>query len=213
MTASVRSSRSWRLVALVLGLAGALPPVAGAAAPPTDPAQFRYEQLPADGSLDASIDASAPRFEFKTGTSGYRAFRLPDLERPYLIEIRSLLRGGTDPARGRVFYPVAALLTEDFLVSRQTELESLRFDLPVYEDARAPAYRLTLGVDPAQAHERYLVVYTPAALTGPRPLPTADTAEDAAQAARTAWLGAAATGRLRITVLRDLGEAHQAAAP
>jgi hypothetical protein len=194
-------------------LLGALPLAALAASPPADPAQFLYQPLPVQGSVEASIDPTSPRFEFKTGMSGYRAFRLPDADKPYLIEIRSLLQGGTDPARARVLYPVAALLTDDFLVSRQTELEMLRFDLPVFEDTQAPAYRLTVGVDPAQAHERYLVVYTPAELAAPRQMPPADTAEAAAQAARGAWLGAAANGRLRITVLPTVGARAAASTP
>lgn len=191
-------------------LLGALP-LAVAASPPADPAQFLYQPLPVQGSVEASITPTSPRFEFKTGMSGYRAFRLPDAGTPYLIEIRSLLQGGTDPARA--LYPVAALLTDDFLVSRQTELEMLRFDLPVFEDTRAPAYRLTVAVDPAQAHERYLVVYTPAELAAPRQMPPADTAEAAAQAARSAWLGAAANGRLRITVLPTVGTRAEASTP
>ncbi|MEI8296736.1 MAG: hypothetical protein WCH32_01815 [Pseudomonadota bacterium] len=194
-------------------LACALPLVAAAARPPTDPAQFHYESLPAAGSVETAIEAGGPLFEFKSGRSAYRAFRLPDAERPYLIEIRSLLQGGLEPLHARVLYPVAALLTDDFLVSRQTELESLRFDLPVFEQAYAPAYRLTLGVDPAQGHERYLVVYTPASLLAPRVLPAATTAEDASQAARGAWLGAAPGGRLRITIVPNVGAPHEDSAP
>jgi hypothetical protein len=209
MSARPRPPRLGRLAAL----ACALPLAAAATPPPADPAEFRYESLPADGSVEATIEAAGPTFEFKSGPSAYRAFRLPDATRPYLVEIRSLLQGGTEPQHARVLYPVAALLTEDFLVSRQTELESLRFDLPVFEAARAPAYRLTIGVDPAQGHERYLVVYTPAALLAPRPIPSATTVEEAAQAAHDAWLGAAPAGRLRITVMPDAGSPRETAQP
>jgi hypothetical protein len=189
--------------ALAAGVALALAATALAAPPPADPSEFRYQPLPADGSVEVRIDASTPTFEFKPGRSPFRAFRLPDAGKPYVVEIRSLLDRGTDPARGRVFYPVAALLDDHFMVSRQTDLEALRFELPLFEDARAPAYRLLVGVDPAQGHERYLVVYTPAPLLAPRPSPEATTPEAAAEAARVAFAGAAPGGVLRITVRAD----------
>jgi hypothetical protein len=57
-----------------------------------------------------------------------------------------------------VFYPVVAVLTDDFLVSRSTELELLRFDLPTQEvrslgqrlvdnkKAKRPLCELVMGV-------------------------------------------------------------------
>ena len=190
--------------------AAAVPARAGAQ--PQDPATFRYEQLPADGSVEFAIDAASPRFEFKSGVSAYRAFQLPAADKPYLVDLRSLILGSRDPARARVFYPLVAMLTDDFLVSRETPLEALHFDLPVFEAAVAPAYRLTVVVDPAQARERYLVVYTPAALLEPRVLPAPATPEDAERAAHAAYLGAARYGSLRITVRPDASGAAAAAA-
>ena len=187
------------LIALLLvALAG--PAAAAAAAAATDPAQFRYEALPADGVVDFAIDASSPTFEFQSGVSAYRAFRLPSAAGPYLVEVRSFLSGPLDPARARVFYPVVAVLTDDFLVSRTTELELLRFDLPVLEGSSAPAYRVMVAIDPQRTREQYLVVFTPAKLTSARELPPISTPDSAAEAARYAFLGAAPHGRLRISV-------------
>jgi len=183
------------LGAACAGLAG---PAAAAGA--LDPAQFRYEALPADGVVDFSIDASSPTFEFQSGVSAYRAFRLPSAAGPYLVEVRSFLSGPPDPARARVFYPVVAVLTDDFLVSRTTELELLRFDLPVLEGTSAPAYRVTVAIDPKRTREQYLVVFTPAKLATQRQLPPISTPESAAEAARFAFLGAAPHGRLSISV-------------
>ncbi len=193
-----------RLAALLGGLGLACAAVAADRAP-ADPGEFRYTSLPVDGTVEARIDGSTPAFEFKTGRSAFLAFRLPALDRPYLVEVQSLLSGGADAARGRVFYPVAALLNDDFMVSRQTDLDALRFDLPVFENARAPAYRLAIGVDPAQAKERYLVVFTPAALLTARAADEATTPEAAAKIAREAFPGAAAGGVLRVTVRSDAG--------
>jgi hypothetical protein len=171
----------------------------GAAPAASDPAQFRYEALPADGALDFSIDAASPTFEFQTGKSAYRAFRLPD-GGPFYVDVRSFLEGPPHPARAHVFYPVVAVLTDDFLVSRSTELELLRFDLPTQEGTTAPAYRVSLGVDPGHTRERYLVVFTPAQLVAGRQLPPIATPEGAAEAAHVAFLGATMQGRLRISV-------------
>jgi hypothetical protein len=203
---STRPARRLSAALLVLatfvataGAVGATRPVPSAAA--ADPAQFRYETLPADGTLDFAIDAQSPTFEFQTGPSAYRAFRLPD-GGPYYVDVRSFLDGPAHPARARVFYPVVAVLTDDFLVSRSTELELLHFDLPTLEGTVAPAYRISLGVDPGHSRERFLVVFTPAQLLAGRPLPPVTTPDSAAEAARVAFLGASMHGKLRISVRR-----------
>jgi hypothetical protein len=185
----------------------------GPAAAPADPAQFHYEPLPAAGEVDFTIDAKSPTFEFQSGVSAYRAFRLPAAGGPFYVDVRSFLDGPADPARARVFYPVIAVLTDDFLVSRSTELEQLRFDLPTLEQTVAPAYRITLGVDPEHTRERYLVVFTPAQLAAGRQLPPIATAETAAEAARVAYLGAAPHGRLRISIRRGEPVSHAPADP
>ena len=107
--------------------------------------------------------------------------------------MRSFLEGPPDPRARAVFYPVIAVLTDDFLVSRSTELELLRFDLPTQERTIAPAYRMSLGVDPEHSRERYLVVFTPAQLVAGGSCRRPATPETAAEAARVAYLGAAPT--------------------
>ena len=196
------------LVAMLgLCLAALVAAPAARAAGPTalagnDPASFRYEPLPPEGRVDFAIDERSPTFEFQTGPSAYRAFQLPDSSHPYYVDLRAYLDGPPEPARARLFYPVMALLTDDFLVSRHTELDFLRFDLPVFEHAVVPAYRVTIGVDPAQAHERYLIVFTPASLMSERALPPITTPESVGEAAHVAFLGAARFGRLSITLSR-----------
>jgi hypothetical protein len=185
-----------------LGAAPGASAAGGAAPAAADPAGFSYQPLPPEGAIDFAIDAKSPTFEFQSGVSAFRAFRLPDRAGPYYVDLRSFLDGPAHPARARVFYPVVAVLTDDFLVSRTSELELLRFDLPVLEATTAPAYRLTIGVDPEHTRERYLVVYTPARLASGRQLPPISTPESAAEAARVAFLGASPHGRLRISVRR-----------
>jgi hypothetical protein len=204
----------WPRLALAALLAAAS--TAHAAAPAaccSDPSRFKFEPLPTQGSVDLVINASSPTFEFQSGPSAYRAFALPASTQPYVVEVRSFMSGGSDPQRARVFYPVVAVLTDDFLVSRSTDLEALRFDLPLFEQTSAPAYRLVLGIDPSNPHERYLVVFTPAHLGEGRTLPPISGPESAADAAKVAFLGASPYGRLRITLRSGEGPPPLAAPP
>ena len=72
---------------------GAEPAAAGCCA---DPAQFHYDTLPGTGSVDVVIDAHDPSFEFQSGRSFFRAFRLPDATRGYTLEVQSFLEPATD---------------------------------------------------------------------------------------------------------------------
>lgn len=176
-------------------------PYAGRSVCCKDPDEFRYVALPDHGRLDFDIDARSPLFEFQTGYSGFAAFRLPVRAEPYLIEVRSYLRGGSDPLRARVFYPMVAMLSDDFLVMRSVGLDAVTPELPVQERSGDPAYRLTIPVDPLGGHERYLVVYTPYALVGPgRDAAVPATIEMTESVAREAFLGASAEGHLSVTV-------------
>jgi hypothetical protein len=164
-----------------------------------DPSQFGWQALPAKGSIDFAIDRKSPLFEFQSGRSFFHAFRLPSSGGPYTLELRSFLKDAESPRSARVFFPVLAILTDDFLVSRATDLDSLRFDLPMLEQTIAPAYRVQLPMDPANTRERYLVVFTPTQLLSARGVQVT-TPESAAQAARSAFLGASAFGRFRVTL-------------
>lgn len=201
---SIPSVRARRLpqLALVAGLA--LGAAARAATPVAaccnDPARFHYDPLPVEGTVGVDIGPGAPMFEFQTGRSAFHAFLLPAATRPYLIELRSFLETSPGNEGGRVFYPILTLLNDDYVVARSTELDALRFELPLLEAATAPAYRLTIGVDPTHGRQRYLVVYTPAQLIAPRRLPPVATPAAAAELAQGAYLGAAAYGRLSITL-------------
>jgi len=182
------------------------PALAGVKPCCTDPAQFRYQPLPASGSVDFDISKQSPAFEFQSGLSHFQAFTLPTLTTPYVIEIRSYITGGPDPLRARVLYPVAAVLTDDFIVARAAGLEQLRPEIPVMEQATSPAYRLAIPFEPGNSRERYLVVFTPSHLLAEHALPPFNDPDSVAVAAREAFLGASPQGRLRITVRAIAGE-------
>lgn len=175
-----------------------------------DPAEFTYVALPDRGQIEFDIGHQSPLFEFQTGFSAFSAFRLPVMSEPYLIEIRSYLRGGPDPEQAQVLYPVAAFLSEDYLVMRSIGLEAVVPELPLQERAGRPAYRLAVPVDPVRGRERYLVLFTPYELVAPGREPELpSTLELAEAAAREAFLGASAEGHLSITIIT----AHGGGAP
>ena len=133
-----------------------------------DPVAFDYADLPATGTLDVVIGTLSPSFEFQSGRSHFAAFRLPDAAQPYRVRVRSLF---DDPAadRASVFYPVIAMMDETFIVTRVSSLENLRLEQALATPGGEPGLAVTVPFDPAQAPERYLVVFTPAVLLGAEP--------------------------------------------
>lgn len=133
-----------------------------------DPAGFAFAELPAAGSLELVIGRSSPAFEFQSGMSHFAAFRLPESERPYRVRVRSLFDGPA-AASGSVFYPVLAMMDETFIVTRVSNLQSLRLEQALSVPGGEAGLAVTAPFDPAVARERYLVVFTPAALLGAPP--------------------------------------------
>ena len=185
-------------------------PYAGRTVCCKDPAQFSYVALPDRGRVEFDLDRKSPLFEFQTGYSVFGAFRLPVMSEPYLIEIRSYLRGGPDPERAQVLYPIAAFLSDDYLVMRSIGLDAVVPELPLSERAGAPAYRVAIPVDPARGQERYLVLYTPYELVMPnREIELPPTLDAVDGSATGAFLGASSEGHLSITIVTAHGAASR----
>ena len=70
-----------------------------------------------------------------------------------------------------------------------------------------------LAIDPGNARERYLVLFTPSRLSEGRLLPPITSPESAAEAAKIAFVGAAPYGRLRITLRPGVDPPPAAPAP
>jgi hypothetical protein len=166
----------------------------------TDPAEFKYEPLPRSGSVDITIDRDSPLFEFQGGRSFFRAFALPEGGGSYRLDIQSFF-AGAEPQTARVFYPIAAILAPDQLISRATTLEGLRIELPFLERSRTGAVSLSLGLDAPPGREKYLVIFTLGELLERKRFEAHALEPAAAEAeAKEAFIGASPTGQLRITV-------------
>lgn len=173
----------------------------------SDPAQFAFADTALPGRLELAIDAASPLFEFQSGRSYFHALRLPAGDASYRIRIRSLLRGDGD--RTRVFYPVVALLDENYIVTRVSSLDHLRLEPGLATPGGSSALSLTVRIDPKVTIERYLVVFTPAVLLGDPPLERreGDVVTDAAleylQRKGDAVLSPTAFGDVQVSLIPD----------
>ena len=82
-------------------------------------AQFRYDQLTEGKGVKFNLDETTDAFNFETGKSYFKAFRLPDKAVPYGLRIRSFAMG-EQLYQAHIFYPQIALLDEHFAIIRQS---------------------------------------------------------------------------------------------
>lgn len=133
-----------------------------------DPAGFDYAELPETGTLEFVIGTASPAFEFQSGRSHFAAFLLPASTQPYRVRVRSYI-DGPQADTASVFYPVVALMDDSFIVTRVSGLDNLRLEQALTVPGGEPSLAVMVPLDPAQARERYLVVFTPATLLGQPP--------------------------------------------
>jgi hypothetical protein len=176
-----------------------------------DPADFEYKDTTLPGQSTFDIGPSSRLFDFHSGRSFFAALRLPDTSDSYRIRVKSLLQGKGDATR--VFYPVVALLNEDFIVTRISSVAHLRLEAGLATPGGAAGLALTIRVDPPLAHERYLVVFTPAVLLGAAPAERreADMLTEAAaeyfESKGDAAIQPAVFGLLQVSLVPDAGGA------
>jgi len=133
-----------------------------------DPAGFDYASLPEAGTLEVVIGSVSPVFEFQSGRSHFAAFRIPEAERPYRVRVRSLFDNPTTDGAS-VFYPVLAMMDDTFIVTRMSNLDSLRLEQALTVPGGEAGLVVTAPFDPGVAKEKYLVVFTPAVMLGAPP--------------------------------------------
>ncbi|MGH8751025.1 MAG: hypothetical protein ACREUV_04900, partial [Burkholderiales bacterium] len=63
----------------------------GAPACCTSYAQFKFEPLSLVGSESATLGNTSPAYNFDSGKSYFKAYRLPESRRPYSITVRSIV--------------------------------------------------------------------------------------------------------------------------
>ena len=126
-------------------------------------AQFRYDQLAGDADISFRLDASSDAFDFQSGKSYFRAFRLPANAPPYCIRITSYALGETIK-KAHILYPQLALLDERFAVIRQSSPADFVLSKAGLKETAAETWGLpvklegSLLVDSPDA--RYVLVFT-----------------------------------------------------
>jgi len=173
----------------------------------TDPAEFQFQDVSLPGQRSLEIGPMSRLFDFHSGRSFFAALRLPEASGSYRVKIKSLLQGKGDATH--VFYPVVALLNDNFIVTRLSSPNHLRLEPALATPGGEPGLSLSIRVDPAEAKERYLVVFTPALLLGASPEDRregdvlTDTTTDYLERKGDAAIPAAAFGRLQVSVVPE----------
>lgn len=83
-------------------------------------AQFSYTPLVEDGGVSFRLDASSDAFNFQSGKSYFRAFRLPEKALPYRIRVTSSALG-EHIRKAHIFFPHVALLDARFTTVWQSD--------------------------------------------------------------------------------------------
>lgn len=83
-------------------------------------AEFTYEPLPSEETVNFRLDEKADSFVFPSGKSYFKAFLLPNKEAPYRILVKSFALGETID-KAHIFYPQVALLDDRFTIRKQSD--------------------------------------------------------------------------------------------
>lgn len=176
----------------------------------SDPTEFQFLDVSLPGQQLLEIGPTSRLFDFHSGRSFFAALRLPEASGSYRVRIRSVLQGKGDTTR--VFYPVVALLNDNFIVTRVSSPNHLRLEPALATPGGEPGLSLSIRVDPAEAKERYLIVFTPALLLGASPEDRregdvlTDTTTDYLERKGDAAIPAAVFGRLQVSLVPDAVE-------
>ena len=118
---------------------------------------FEYRELKEGhfGTKNHQMDMSADAYDFESGKSYYKAFKLPDFIKPYQIKVQSYLKASDTIFEQALFYPAFLLLDGSYqpiaLVDSKVKQEEVYDNLElnggiVIEDS-APKYLIVLTTD------------------------------------------------------------------
>jgi maltose operon protein len=126
-------------------------------------AQFGYEDLGESGGVSFKLDEASDAFDFQTGKSYFKAFRLPQRELPYRISVRSLALG-EHIKEAHIFYPQVAVLDDRFAVVGQSDPGDFSLGKAGVGEAAAETWGLPVKLEGSvlvdNASAKYVVVFT-----------------------------------------------------
>jgi len=125
---------------------------------------FDFQPLKFESTQDITIDTSSPVFSFDSGKSYFKAFRLPVQSRSYFIVVSSHFVDKDNLSRSPyVFSPVIMLLDAEYRVTRKLEQGVVK-PIPSGNSMNHASIEFDIKVNPRTANERFMVIYTTAAL-------------------------------------------------
>lgn len=122
--------------------------------------EFKFGKLTIGQLESAEIVRAQGTFDFPTGKSYFKAFELPAYSSPYAINLHSKVMPSGIPHQFRIFVPAAILLDSNFNIIETIDPKGLRPIPASIMPPRAAALDQTIPISTANAHARYIVLYT-----------------------------------------------------
>ena len=127
-------------------------------------AQFNFEPLNFGETENITIDRESPAFQFDTGKSYFKAFRLPVTAKPYSIIVQSyFIESTTRSASSFVFSPAVMFLDAGYGVTRRLD-KGFYAAVDTGNSLSKARLEAEIPVNPRSAAEKFVVIYTTAAL-------------------------------------------------
>ena len=126
--------------------------------------QFFFQPLKLGATESVTIDRSSPAFQFEGGKSYFKAFSLPAAGKSYFVIVSSyFIDKEKRSGEPYIFSPVVMLLDADYRVTRKVDKG---FVAPISSgnSMNHATLEVEIAVNPRAADERFMVVYTTAAL-------------------------------------------------
>ncbi len=120
------------------------------------PAQFTYAPLSLGQTMTTAIDGATPAYEFESGKSYFRAYRLPETRAAFSVEILSPLAAGGSYA----FHPEVLLLDERHVVVRRVDPRTFSFSGIQFAGPGHIGGTIAFPASGAARTEKYMLVLT-----------------------------------------------------
>ncbi len=122
------------------------------------------EPLQESSLVEFSMEENVEKIGLQTGSSFYKAIRLPDEKIKHYFILRSVVFEDEQTKQRAAVLPVVAILNDDFSLSRLSSLQALSYSPWNIWDPYDHFY-IYIRVDrEANPAERYVLIFTPAAL-------------------------------------------------
>lgn len=127
-------------------------------------AQFYFEPLNFSETESITINRESPAFQFDTGKSYFKAFRLPVTDKSYVIIIQSyFIEDTTRSGASFVFSPAVMFLDAGYSVTRRLD-KGFYAAIDAGGSLSKARLETEIPINPRSAAEKFVVIYTTAAL-------------------------------------------------